>query len=54
MPLDQVYKERAVLHQFQTVLMRRREELMEKVGREEEERPIIFSFPFDHYKLLLS
>ncbi len=58
------YKERAVLHQFQTVLLRSRGEVMEKVEREREERPIILSLPFDrrlpdaailqqHYRLLL-
>jgi len=59
------YKERASLFQFQTVLLRGREEVMEKVEREEEERPIILSIPFDrrlpdvssilqqHYKLLV-
>ena len=60
------YKERASLFQFQTVLLRSREEVMEKVVREEEEeRPIILSIPYDrrlpkvsailqqHYKLLV-
>ena len=60
------YKERAVLFQFQKVLLRGREEVMEKVVRdEEEERPIILSIPFDrrlpqvssilqqHHKLLV-
>ena len=59
------YKQRAILYQFQKVLLRGREEVMEKVVREEEERPIILSIPYDrrlpqvssilqqHYKLLL-
>ena len=59
------YKERAVLYQFQLVLMRTREEVMEKVVRPEEERAIILALPYDrrlpdaasimhqHYKLLV-
>ena len=35
------YKERAVLYQFQRVLLRSREEVMEKVVRPEEDRAII-------------
>ena len=58
------YKERAVLFQFQTVLLRGREEVMKKVVREKEERPIILTIPYDrrlpqvssilqqHYRLL--
>ena len=41
------YKERAVLYQFQTVLLRSREEVMEKVVRTEDERAIILALPFD-------
>ena len=59
------YKERAVLYQFQQVLLRSRAEVMEKVTRPEEERAIILALPFDrrlpdaagilhqHYKLLV-
>ena len=59
------YKERAVLYQFQLVLLRSREEVMEKVVRTEEERAIILALPFDrrlpdaagilhqHYNLLV-
>ena len=59
------YKERAVLFEFQTVLLRSRGEVMQKVERDTEERPIILSLPFDrrlpdaastlqqHYRLLL-
>ena len=59
------YKERAVLYQFQLVLLRSREEVMEKVVRPEEERAIILALPFDrrlpdaagilhqHYNLLV-
>ena len=59
------YKERAVLYQFQQVLLRSRSEVMEKVTRSEEERAIILALPFDrrlpdaagilqqHYKLLV-
>jgi hypothetical protein len=39
------YKERAVIFQFQTVLLRTRAEVMERVEREQEERPIILSSP---------
>ena len=58
------YKEGAVLFQFQRVLMRSREEVMEKVVRPEEEKAIVLAVPFDrrlpdiakilhqHYKLL--
>ena len=41
------YKERAVLYQFQMVLLRSREEVMEKVVRQEDERAIILALPFD-------
>ena len=41
------YKEQEVLFQFQSVLLRSREEVMEKVVRPEEERPIILALPFD-------
>ena len=41
------YKERAVLYQFQLVLLRSREEVMEKVVRTEDERAIILALPFD-------
>ena len=59
------YKERAVLYQFQLVLLRSREDVMEKVVRPEEERAIILALPFDrrlpdaagilhqHYNLLV-
>ena len=59
------YKERAVLYQFQQVLTREREEVMKKVEREEGDRPIILSVPYDrrlphvsgilrqHYNLLV-
>ena len=59
------YKERAVLYQFQLVLLRSREEVMEKVVRTEDERAIILAIPFDrrlpdvasilhqHYNLLV-
>ena len=59
------YKEQEVLFQFQSVLLRSREEVMEKVVRPEEERPIILVLPFDrrlpdaasilhqHYNLLV-
>ena len=59
------YKERAVLYQFQLVLLRSREEVMEKVVRPEEDKTIILALPFDrrlpdaagilnqHYKLLV-
>ena len=59
------YKEMAVLYQFQMVLLRSREEVMKKVVRPEEERPIILALPFDrrlpdaasimhqHYNLLV-
>ena len=59
------YKERAVLYQFQKVLLKPREEVMKKVERPEEEKAIILALPFDrrlpdaagilqqHYKLLV-
>ena len=59
------YKERAVLYQFQKVLLRSREEVMEKVVRTEDEKMIILALPFDrrlpdaasilkqHYNLLV-
>ena len=59
------YKERAVLYQFQLVLLRSREEVMEKVVRPEDDKAIILALPFDrrlpdaasilhqHYNLLV-
>ena len=59
------YKEKAVLYQFQSVLLRSREEVMRKVVRQEDDRAIILALPFDrrlpdaasilhqHYNLLV-
>ena len=41
------YKKRAVLYQFQKVLLKPREEVMKKVERPKEEKAIILALPFD-------